>query len=98
MIASLEEGEHKRITEAMLVILSALDVGANVRRLVKCTHLEESFIEEINRRMRQNHLWIDEYVDDREWCDPRVKEGFGIFMHAQVGLGMLIRERHPAGC
>ena len=47
--------------------------------------------------MRASRLWIGEYVDDREWWDESIKEGFAIFMHALVAKGELRRHLHEGG-
>jgi hypothetical protein len=52
-VAEMRNPEHKSITEHMIVVVQALEVGANVDRLVKCTGYTRDYIESISLRMRK---------------------------------------------
>lgn len=90
--------EHREISQAMLVLILALEVGPNTDRSVEATEYPRDFVDAIVKRMHQAELWTDDVVDDREWWD--VNENFigvGLFAHAQVALGLKKRERTATG-
>lgn len=98
LIEKTQDLEHRQISECMVILLSALEVGADADRLTQRTGCQREFIEAISRRMRQAGLWIGEMVDDQEWWDQddnlRV---FALFTHALVALGQLTRKRTEGG-
>jgi hypothetical protein len=96
-VAEMRNPEHKSITEYMTVVVQALEVGANVDRLVKCTGYRRDYIERISLRMRKAELWVGELVDDREWWDHRSDPAWGIFRYGLVAQGTLNRVPNPNG-
>jgi hypothetical protein len=96
-IEEIRDPEDKSIAEHMLVVVKALEVGANVDRLVKCTGYRRDYIEGISLRMRKAELWVGELVDDREWWDHRSDPSPGIFWHGLVAQGVLNRVPNPNG-
>jgi hypothetical protein len=96
-VEEMRDPEDKAITECMLVVIAALEVGANVDRLVQNTGYERDFIEGISVRMRKAALWLGELVDDREWCEQDPKPMFGIIRHALVAKGTSLRVPNTNG-
>jgi hypothetical protein len=96
-VEEMRDPEDKSIAEHMLVVIEALEVGANVDRLVARTGYTRDFIESISVRMREAGLWVGELVDDREWWDHRSEELWGIFRHGLVAQGTLNRVSNPNG-
>lgn len=92
-IANITEHKDKKTSESMLVLVSALEVGTDVDRLAEHTGCPIDFIEAIADRMRKASLWIGGQVDDREWSDYEQ----GVFMHALVAQGILLREPNRNG-
>lgn len=91
-IEKISDADDRKIAECMVVVISALEVGADVDRLVEYTGYGRDFIEAISRRMRAARLWIGELVDDREWRDKDEELMRDIFTHALVADGSLLRE------
>ncbi len=81
----------------MVVVISALEVGPDVDRLVEYTGYVKDFIEAISHRMRAARLWIGDLVDDREWRDKDEELLLDIFRHASVAQGSLLREVNENG-
>jgi hypothetical protein len=97
-VEEMRNPEHKSITEHMIVVMAALEVGANVGRLVERTGYQRDFIESISLRMRKATLWVGELVDDREWWDHRSEPLLrGIFRHGLVARGTLNRVPNSDG-
>jgi len=96
-IGKIRNDEDRRISECMVVVLSALDVGADVDRLVERTGYSREFIESISVRMREAGIWIGELVDDREWRNKDEELMSDIFRHALVAQGTLVREPNEDG-
>ena len=90
-IENIKDADDKRTSQCMVVLLSALGEGADVDRLVEYTGYPREFIETISRRMRRAQLWIEEFVDDREWWDEHENLTSGLFVHALVAQGQLVR-------
>ena len=61
----------------MLVVMVALEVGANVDRLVERTGYNRDFIENISLRMRKAGLWLGEVVDDSRVVGPKFGASVG---------------------
>jgi len=98
-IEKISDAEHRNTSECMVVVISALKVGADVDRLIEYTGYSKDFVESISRRMRAAGLWIDELVDDREWRDSGKELLADVFRHALVAKGTLIREiTENGGC
>jgi hypothetical protein len=98
-IENISDAKDKRTSECMVVMVAALEVGADVDRLVEYTGYPREFIETISRRMRRARLWVGELVDDREWWDERENLTSGFLAHALVAQGQLIRVgRQGGGC
>jgi hypothetical protein len=96
-IKNSRSAEDRRISECMVVVMSALAVGADVDRLVEHTGHPRDFIESISARMRKAGLWIGELVDVREWRDAEEELMLDIFTHAMVAQGTLLREPEENG-
>lgn len=96
-IENTKDADDKRTSQCMLVLLSALGEGADVDRLVEYTGYPREFIETISRRMRRAQLWIEEFVDDREWWDEHENLTSGLFVHALVAQGQLLRVDRQGG-
>jgi hypothetical protein len=94
-VETMRDPEHKNLTEHMIVVMAALEAGANVNRLVKRTGYNRKFIESIERRMRKAGLWVAELVDDQECLD--LESPYGIFSHALVAQGTVTRIRNMNG-
>jgi len=88
---TMKDPEHKNITEHMIVVMAALEVGANVDRLVKRTGYNRKFVEGLELRMRKAGLWVGELVDDRECLDQDSEPLYGIFRHTLVAQGTATR-------
>jgi hypothetical protein len=90
-VEAMQDSQNKSTNEHMIVLMAALEVGANVDRLVERTGYNKTFIEGIEFRMRKAGLWIGEVVDDREWLDQDLEPLEGIFRHALVAEGSVTR-------
>jgi hypothetical protein len=91
VVEAMKDLEQKEVTECMLVVMVALEVGASVDRLVERIGYKREFIMRISLRMRKAKLWIGELVDDREWWEQGSQTMRGIFTHALVGQGSVNR-------
>lgn len=89
----MSDNEDKTISETMLVLVAALELGAVVDLLAKQTGLPNEFISAIAQGMRKAGLWTGEYVDDREWWDRED----GLFRHGMVAAGILLRQPNQNG-
>ena len=96
-IEKMDNPQDKLTAQCMVVLLSALGVGADVDRLTKETGYPRDFIDSISRRMREAGLWIEERVDDREWWGRNGNLIWAFFAHALVAQGQCRREGMPAG-
>jgi hypothetical protein len=96
-VEEMRDPEDREINECMLIVIAALEVGANVKRLVELTGYNGDFIGSISLRMRKAALWIEEAVDDRELWDDRSQPLLGIFSHALVAQGTLNRVPNTNG-
>jgi hypothetical protein len=85
------------LSNRLVVVISALEVGADVDRLIEYTGYGREFIEAISRRMRAAGLWTGELVDDREWRDKDDEFMADIFTHGLVAEGTLIRKPDENG-
>lgn len=94
-VEAVKDPEQKEMNECMLVVIVALEVGANVDRLVERTGYTRDFIESILLRMRKAGLWVGELVDDREWWEQGSQPMLGIFWHGLVAQGTLDRVPNP---
>jgi len=84
--------KEKLTTQCMLILFSALEVGADVDRLVERTGYSRELIEAISVRMRKAGLWIGKWVDDTVWWDPKGDLTSDFYAHAQIAQGLLLRE------
>lgn len=91
-IEKISDAEHRNIAQCMVVVISAVEVGADIDRVVEHTGYGRDFIEAISHRMRAAKLWIGELVDDREWRDKDEELMRDIFRHALVAEGSVLRE------
>ena len=99
VVEEMRNPKDKEINECMIIVIVALEVGANVNRLVERTGYKRDFIRSISLRMRKAALWVGELVDDREWWDRRSQPLLGIFTHALVAQGTLNRvPKTNGGC
>ncbi len=96
-VENIRDAKDKRTSECMVVLVAAREVGADVDRLVEHTGYPRDFIETISRRMRRARLWVGELVDDREWWDEHGNLTSGLFAHALVAQGQLIRVGKEGG-
>jgi len=96
-VASMKDPENRNITQHMIVVMAALEVGANLDRLVARTGYPREFIEGISLRMRKAGIWIGELVDDRELSDQDSELLRGIFGHALVAQGEVTRKPNMNG-
>jgi hypothetical protein len=96
-VEEMRDPEDREINECMLIVIAALQVGANVKRLVELTGYNRDCIRSISLRMRKAALWVEEAVDDREWWDHRSQPLLGIFSHALVAQGTLNRVPNANG-
>jgi hypothetical protein len=92
LIKEMKDAKDKLTTQCMLILISALEVGANVDRLVEHTGYPREFIEAISLRMRNAGLWIGEWVDDIGWWDPKGDLTSEFYAQTQVANGQLLRE------
>jgi hypothetical protein len=98
-IEKISDPDAQTIAQCMVVVLSALEVGADIGSLVKRTGYSKDFVEGISRRMRAAGLWIGELVDDREWREKDEELMSDVFRHALVVKGTLLRElTENGGC
>jgi hypothetical protein len=98
MIDDMADPQEKEVSKAMLVLVTARDLGPDPAQLVQKTGYPEEFIAEIVSRMREAHLWGD-MIDDREWWDRHGDlSGPGLLSHAGVALGQLQRIETATGC
>ena len=96
-VEAMKDPEQKEITECMLVVMVAVEVGANVDRLVERTGYNRDFIENISLRMCKAGLWVGEVIDDREWSDQSLEPLLGVFSHGLVAQGAVNRVPNPNG-
>ena len=92
LIEEMKDAEHKLTAECMLILISTLEVGANVARLVEHTGYPREFIEAISLRMRKGGLWIGEWVDNMGWWDKEGNLTSEFYAQTQVAKGRLLRE------
>ena len=95
--AAMKNFEDRTVTEHMIVVMVASEVGTDVDDLVERTGYKKDFIENISIRMRKAGLWNGQQVDDREWCDPNLLSLRGIFSHALVAQGSVTRVPNEHG-
>jgi len=88
----MKDSKDKPTTQCMLILISALEVGANVERLVEHTGYPREFIDAISLRMRNAGLWFGEWVDDIGWWDPKGELTSEFYAQTQVACGRLLRE------
>jgi hypothetical protein len=73
-------------------------VGNDINALCQVTGYQSSFIEAIDRRMRDAGIWIGHYVDREEWLyGDEEQRALGAIAHTQVASGALLREVTPYG-
>jgi hypothetical protein len=89
---NITDPEDKLTTECMMVLISTLEVGADVDRLVKQTGYSRRLIEAISVRMRKAGLWIGELIDDTTWYDQQGGLTADFYSQALVAKGQLLRE------
>ncbi|MBZ5514907.1 MAG: hypothetical protein LAN62_08695 [Acidobacteriia bacterium] len=97
LIKEMKDAKAKLTSECMLILISALEVGANVDRLVEHTGYSRELIEAISGRMRKAGLWIGEWVDDIGWWDQKGNLTSEFYAQTQVAIGRSLREWTQAG-
>ena len=91
-IAVTKDPHDQEVAKAMFILLTVLTVGLDPERIADETGCPASFVRTIVARMRQAGLWTDDVVDDREWWQSDGElAGIGLFRHALVALGEVIR-------
>ena len=70
-----------------MVMLSALAVGANIRRIARFTGLTYRYVTEIGRRLRANGVWCRSMT----CCDWFEEENgtIAFWLDANIGLGYI---------
>jgi hypothetical protein len=97
-IETISNPEDKKISQAMSILISALEVGPDADRIARHTGYPLALVEPIANRMREARLWSTTLVDDREWWGPEGDLiGPGLFAHALVGLGQMKRRTTSFG-
>ena len=90
-VDAIADPEHKQVARAMVILVSSLEVGADIPRLAHQTGFPTKFIQHIADNMTRAGLWIGAIVDDSEWWNGRGElDGVVLFAHAQVALGLLM--------
>jgi hypothetical protein len=98
-IVGKTDPDDKRVSEHMVMVMAAVCFGTDVDRLANYTGYSKTLIESVSIRMRTAELWIGEFIDDREWWDTDPIPIRGIFNHALVAQGDVIRaSRTDGGC
>ena len=92
LVNDMKDGEVKLTTECMVILISALEVGADVDRLVEHTGHPRELIEAISERMRRAGLWISEWVDNIGWWNGKGGLTAEFYAQGQVASGRLLRE------
>ena len=92
-IIKMKDPQDKLTAQCMVVLLSAVGVGADVDRLIEQTGYPRYFIDCISLRMRKAGLWIGDLVDDREWWGADGNLTWRFFAQALVAQGAYVRER-----
>ena|GEM_PF-7054342 len=85
--------EDDRAFWAATVMLSALVVGANVRRLARFTGYGPEFIWSVRDNLRRGGIWRRDGRTRCEWGDPK-NGGVAFWIDVAVAMGYL--ERHEA--
>jgi hypothetical protein len=71
-----------------LILLAALVVGANIRRVARFTGFTYQHVTEVGRRLRANGVWRGSRTIC-EWFEK--KGGYAFWLDTNVGLGTLDR-------
>ena len=84
---------------AMQVIISAVEVGADIARVAEKIGVAIDQIRPLERRLREALIWDGRKVDSREWIDVTTDRDrmLAIFIQANVALGVLRRELVDGG-
>jgi hypothetical protein len=96
-LKKVRDDDHKLTAKCMRVMTSALDVGADIDRLVKATGYSRDFIEAISQRMRAAGLWIGEMIDEMGWLDESEDLTLEFYLQSQVAIGRVLREQTTDG-
>ena len=92
-VQQMSDGRDREIAIAMSILVSALEVGPDVDRLVQYTRYARDLVAAISDRMREADLWAEDLIDDIEWWEENGElRVFGLFLHAEVALGLVRRE------
>jgi hypothetical protein len=91
-IEDLEDGNDKVISKCLLILLAAVEVGADVDRIVEYTGYPREFIEAVSQRMRAADLWMGELVDDLGLWDQENNLSSEFYFHALIAKGELVRD------
>jgi hypothetical protein len=90
-IEDLEDGRDKVISKCLLILLAAVEVGADVDRIVEYTGYPRDFIEGVSKRMRAADPWMGELVDYFGWFDQEEDLTAESYAHALIAKGDLVR-------
>ena len=79
------DGEEYNVA---LILLSALNVGSNIRRIARFTGLTYRHVTEVGRRLRSNGVWVGR----KTACNWDDKDGgLEFILDITVGLGFVER-------
>jgi len=78
------------------VLFAAVEVGADIRKIVETTNLDEDFVRGIERRMRASGLWVDGIAVTEDWVIDEYFNG-QFYEHLLVAEGRYAR-RIEDGC
>jgi hypothetical protein len=90
-IETVENPEHREISEAMAILVSSLEVGPDADRLTEYIGFSPELIRSIKDRLTEAGLWTDDVVNDEGWSTRRAQP-LHPFIHAHVALGLLSRK------
>ncbi|MGA7755743.1 MAG: hypothetical protein WCB05_23135 [Candidatus Sulfotelmatobacter sp.] len=95
-VEAIADPEDRETSRALTILVSSLDVGADVERLSQHTGFSKEVVQQIADHMIEAGLWVGELVDDTEWWDEDGElDGVVLFAHAQVALGSILRKSLP---
>jgi hypothetical protein len=85
--------QSRRYHDCMVLVISALLIGPDIRALATFTGISEPFIVRVSNRMHKAGLWKSKQDEIEEWTEPN--GGFNLstlFAHACVAEGTVGRE------
>jgi hypothetical protein len=97
-IRTICDDRDQQISRAMAVLVISLKVGPNADRLAQYTGYSRKFVSALIEHMEEAGLFTNGLVDDEEWWDSKGElNGFALFTHAHVALGLVRREMVSSG-